>query len=55
MECSEFEPDAQFDNQNATDINLQHDNNGGDDIVIPNNRPYIMMMFETDKENEVVG
>ena len=52
---SEFEPDVQYDNHTATDINLQHGNNWDNDIVIPNNRPYIMMMFETDKEKEGAG
>ena len=48
---TEFEPDVPVDNHNPIDnnVNVLHDNN---EIVIPNDRPYIMMMFDTDKDKE---
>ena len=51
---TEFEPDVQFDDHNATDSDMMpaRESDGNDDIAIPVDRPYIMMMFDTDKDNE---
>ena len=46
---AEFEPDVQSDNHNAIDVNVDSE------IVIPDGRPFIMMMFDTDKMIDDAG